>query len=48
MQPKCIHDALIASHATCCEHFSFYFAHYHRHLVVFMEMWLNFAHEVLT
>jgi hypothetical protein len=45
--PKCLHDVLIASHATTCEHSSFYFSFYHRNLMILTELFLNFAHEVL-
>lgn len=45
--PKCLHDVLIASHASSCEHHSFYFAHYHRHMMVLTDLFLNFAHQVL-
>jgi hypothetical protein len=46
--PKCLHDVLIASHATTCEHASFYFSFYHRNLMILLELFLNFAHEVLS
>ena len=46
-KPRCLHDVLIASHASSCEHHSFYFAFYHRHLMVLTELFLNFAHQVL-
>jgi hypothetical protein len=42
--PQCLHDVLIASHATTCEHNSVYFASYHRNLMVLTELFLNFAH----
>lgn len=45
--PKCLHDVLIASHATTCEHASFYFSFYHRNLMILLELFLNFAHECL-
>lgn len=45
--PTCLHDELIANHATCCEHQSFYFAYYHRHLMILFELRLNYADEVL-
>lgn len=45
--PKCLHDVLIASHATSCEHRSFYFSFYHRHMMILTEIFLNFAHQIL-
>lgn len=45
--PKCLHDVLIASHATTCEHGSLFFSFYHRNLMILLELFLNFAHEVL-
>jgi hypothetical protein len=45
--PKCLHDLLIASHATTCEHTSLYFAFYHRNLMILTELFLNLAHQVL-
>jgi hypothetical protein len=41
-------DVLISSHTTSCEHFSFYFAHFHRHLMIKTEIWLNFVHDILS
>jgi hypothetical protein len=45
--PKCLHDVLIASHATTCEHGSLFFSFYHRNLMILFELFLNFAQEVL-
>lgn len=45
--PKSLHDVLIASHATGCEHHSLYFSFYHRHLMILFEIFLNFAHSIL-
>lgn len=45
--PKCLHDVLIASHATTCEHVSFYFSFYHRNIMILTELFLNFSHQVL-
>jgi hypothetical protein len=45
--PKCLHDVLIATHATSCEHRNFYFSYYHRHLTILTEIFLNLAHQVL-
>jgi hypothetical protein len=47
MKPERIIDILISSHSTSCEHGSFYFAYFHRHLMVRTEIWLNFAHDIL-
>jgi hypothetical protein len=45
--PKCLHDVLISSHVTTCEHSSLYFSYYHRNLMILTEIFLNFAHQVL-
>ena len=47
VEPINIHDEFIGSHQTSCEHSMPYFAYYHRHLVVCVEMALNYAEEVL-
>jgi hypothetical protein len=46
-KPKCLHDVLISSHATSCEHSTLYFAYYHRHLTMLFEIFLNLAHQIL-
>ena len=45
--PTNIHDELISSHQTACEHAKPHFAYYHRHLIVMTELMLNYADEVL-
>jgi hypothetical protein len=45
--PRCLHDELMANHATCCEHVSFFFAYYHRHLMFQYEVRINYADECL-
>ena len=45
--PKCLHDVLINSHVSSCEHMNLYFSFYHRHLMILSEIFLNFAHQVL-
>lgn len=47
IKPRRLHDELIASHFSCCEHTSFFFSYYHRHLMVQFEFYLNYVHEVL-
>jgi hypothetical protein len=47
MYPTCLHDELISNHATCCEHRSFFFGYYHRHLMYNLEVRLNYADECL-
>lgn len=46
--PVCLHDVLISNHATACEHNSFYFPFYHRHLMILTEIFLNLAHQILN
>jgi hypothetical protein len=46
--PRCLHDILIAMHETSGEHMGFYFGSFHRHWVVLYEIWLTFAHSVLS
>ncbi len=46
-KPKCLHDVLIATHATSCEHGNLFFSYYHRHQMILTEIFLNFAHRVL-
>lgn len=45
--PKCLHDVLISSHATSCEHGTIYFGYYHRHQMILLEVFLNLAHQIL-
>jgi hypothetical protein len=45
--PLRVADILVSSHSSSCEHANFYFAHYHRHLMVHSEIWLNFVHQTL-
>lgn len=47
MQPLRVADILVSSHSSSCEHSNFYFAHYHRHLMLHSEIWLNFVHQTL-
>ena len=35
IEPLCLYDELISSHATGCEHGSFFFGYYHRHLLFY-------------
>lgn len=44
IKPRRLHDEFIASHFSCCEHTSFYFSYYHRHLMVQFEFYLNYVH----
>ena len=45
--PNNIHDEFISSHQTSCEHSMSYFRYYHRHLLICVELALNYAEEVL-
>jgi len=47
INPTNIHDELIASHQTTCEHGSPFFPYYHRHLTTCAEIAINYAEEVL-
>ena len=47
VKPNNIHDEFISSHQTSCEHGMPYFAYYHRHLLICVEIALNYAEEVL-
>ena len=47
VKPNNIHDEFISSHQTTCEHGAPYFGYYHRHLMVCVEIALNYAEEVL-
>ena len=47
ISPKNMHDVLMASHSSVCEHHSFFFGHYHRHLMMLAEIFMNFCHKVL-
>ena len=47
MVPNNIHDEFIASHQTSCEHSMPYFCYYHRHMLICVEIALNYAEEVL-
>lgn len=46
--PTCLHDVLIASHVSTCEHSCFFFGNYHRNLMVLAELFINYADEFLT
>ena len=41
------YDEFVSSHASCCEHTTNYFGHYHRHLLILYEMSLNEADQSL-
>lgn len=45
---RCLHDILIAHHGTSAEHLGFFFPSFHRHWIVHYEIWLSFAHSVLS
>lgn len=47
MQPQRVVDILISHHTSSCEHSSFYFAYFHRHLMIMSEVWLNYVHGIL-
>jgi hypothetical protein len=47
MKPISVADILISSHSSSCEHSTFYFTHFHRHLMLHIEIWLNFVHQTL-
>ena len=41
------YDEFVSSHASCCEHTTNYFGHYHRHLLILYELSLNEADQSL-
>ena len=41
------YDEFVSSHASCCEHSTNYFGHYHRHQLILYEMSLNEADQAL-
>jgi hypothetical protein len=47
VEPKCLHDILLASHQTNMAHRSFYFIPFHKHWVMLFEIFLIHAHRIL-
>lgn len=46
-KPQRIHDEFISSHVTSCEHDTPYFNYYHRNMMIYLELQLNYADQYL-